>query len=71
LRLSKAYGLLVHLPQGEGVCEVYVVDLELATRGLDLAARVREFRNTGKRVYDLEGRSYLPRSCVMRFMTGA
>lgn len=54
LRLSKAYGLLVHLPQGEGVCEVYVVDLELATRGLDLVAKVREFRNTGKRVYDLK-----------------
>lgn len=54
LSLSKVYGLLVHLPQGEGVCEVYLVDLELAAKGLALAAQVREWRNTSKRAYDLK-----------------
>jgi hypothetical protein len=53
LRLSKVHGLLVHLPQGEGRCDVYVVDLELAARGLDLARQVREWRRDQKRAYDL------------------
>jgi hypothetical protein len=50
LGLNQHHGLLVHLPQGEGVCSVYVVDLELAQRGLALAREVREWRNSGKRV---------------------
>lgn len=54
LRLSKAFGLLIHLPQGEGVCEVYVVDLELAAKGLQIAKEVREWRNAGKRVFDIK-----------------
>lgn len=54
LSLSQHTGLLVHLPQGEGVCQVYVVDLELASRGLALAREVREWRNAGKRVFDLK-----------------
>jgi hypothetical protein len=54
LSLSKAYGLLVHLPQGEGRCEVYVVDLELANQGLNLARQVREWRRDSRRVYDLK-----------------
>lgn len=54
LSLSKTHGLLVHLPQGEGRCDVYVVDLELAAQGLELAKRVREWRNTSKRVYDVK-----------------
>lgn len=53
LSLSKVYGLLVHLPQGEGRCEVYVVDLELASKGLDLARQVREWRRDQRRAYDL------------------
>jgi hypothetical protein len=54
LRLSKAVGLLIHLPQGEGVCNVYEVDLELAGQGVDLSRQVREWRNTQKRLYDLK-----------------
>jgi hypothetical protein len=54
LSLNQHHGLLIHLPQGEGRCSVYLVDLELAGKGLDLAKRVREWRNEGKRVFDLK-----------------
>lgn len=54
LRLSKSVGLLIHLPQGEGVCNVFEVDLELAAQGVDLSRQVREWRNTQKRLYDLK-----------------
>lgn len=53
LKLSKSKGLLIHLPAGEARCEVYVVDLDLAGEGLRLAREVREWRNTGKRVFNL------------------
>jgi hypothetical protein len=54
LGLSKSVALLIHLPAGEARCEVYPVDLTLATKGLKLAAEVRTWRNEGKRVYDLK-----------------
>jgi hypothetical protein len=54
LSLSQHHGLLIHLPQGEGRCSIYLVDLELAAKGLDLARQVREWRNTAKRLYDLK-----------------
>jgi hypothetical protein len=53
LKLSKSKGLLIHLPQGQARCEVYEVDLDLATVGTKLAGEVRAWRNAGKRVVDL------------------
>lgn len=53
LKLSKTQALLIHLPQGEARCEVYVVDIGLAAQGARLAREVRDWRNTGKRVYNL------------------
>lgn len=54
LRLSKTDALLIHLPAGEHRCSIYLVDLTLASKGLDLARQVRAWRNEGKRVYDLK-----------------
>lgn len=52
LKLSKKVGLLIHLPQGEAKCTIYELDLELAERGLKIAADVRAWRNEGKKVFD-------------------
>lgn len=54
LSLSAHHGLLIHLPQGEGRCSIYLVDLELANQGLALARAVREWRNTAKRLFDIK-----------------
>jgi hypothetical protein len=54
LSLSTHHGLLIHLPQGEGRCSIYLVDLELANAGLGLARAVREWRNTAKRLFDIK-----------------
>jgi hypothetical protein len=54
LSLSTHHGLLIHLPQGEGRCSIYLVDLELANAGLSLARAVREWRNTAKRLFDVK-----------------
>jgi hypothetical protein len=54
LSLSTHHGLLIHLPQGEGRCAIYLVDLELAGTGLSLARAVREWRNTAKRLFDVK-----------------
>lgn len=53
LKLSKSKALLIHLPAGQATCSVYVVDIELAGQGLALAGQVRQWRNAGKKVYDL------------------
>lgn len=47
-------GLLVHLPQGEATCAVYLIDLDLGFVGVSLAGQVRAWRNTGKRAIDLK-----------------
>jgi hypothetical protein len=46
--VSKAIGLLIHLPQGKGVCAIYEVDLALGLRGLRLVAEVRAWRREAK-----------------------
>lgn len=46
--VSKALGLLIHLPQGKGVCAIYEVDLALGLRGLRLVAEVRAWRREAK-----------------------
>lgn len=46
-------GLVFHLPQGEGVCHVYAVDLKSGLALLKLSAEVRRARNTGKKTIDL------------------
>lgn len=52
LKLSKRYGLVIHLPQGAGTCHIYVVDLALGAKGNKLSAEVRAWRNESKKAID-------------------
>lgn len=54
LKLSKKWGLVIHLPQGKAECHVYFVDLAVGAEGNKLAAQVRSFRNTGKKALDFK-----------------
>lgn len=47
---ARDIGLVFHLPQGEGVCHVYAVDLRAGVALLKLSAEVRRARNTGRKV---------------------
>lgn len=49
---SRDVALVFHLPQGEGVCHVYAVDLKAGAALLKLSAEVRRARNTGKKTID-------------------
>jgi len=53
LKVSKAKGLLVHLPAGTAKATVHVVDLALGAKGNKLAGEVRAWRNEGKKAIDL------------------
>jgi hypothetical protein len=50
---ARDVALVFHLPQGEGVCHVYAVDLKAGTALLKLSAEVRRARNTGKKTIDM------------------
>lgn len=50
---ARDVALIFHLPQGEGVCHVGVVDLKAGVAGLKLSAEVRRARNTGKKSLDM------------------
>lgn len=52
LRLSRTKALLIHLPQGQAECHIYVVDLGTGRVGNGIATQVRKFRNDGKRGID-------------------
>jgi hypothetical protein len=52
--VRKDIGLLVHLPQGEHRCAVYLVDLTLGLGGVSVAAQVRAWRKTGDKAIDMK-----------------
>jgi hypothetical protein len=52
LKIDKRVGLVIHLPQGEGTCHIYPVDLVTGLRGNKLAAEVRAWRNDSKGAID-------------------
>lgn len=52
LKLSRTKALLIHLPQGQAECHIYVVDLGTGRVGNRIAGEVRKFRNDGKRGID-------------------
>lgn len=52
--VSLERGILIHLPQGEATATAYSVDLTLGWEAIDLAARVRRWRNAGKRAIDFK-----------------
>ena len=47
---DKTWGLLIHLPQGEGTCAIHVLDLTRGRRGNALSRQVREWRTEAGRV---------------------
>jgi hypothetical protein len=47
--LNRRWGLLIHLPAGTGLCELVWADLTLGWEGVELAGKVRSFRNRGKK----------------------
>lgn len=49
---SRTKALVLHLPAGSGEAAIYVVDLSVGRVGNDLSAKVRAFRNDGKRAID-------------------
>jgi len=54
LKANQAKGLLIHLPQGEATCKIYVVDLVLGAKGNKLSGDVRTWRNEGKKAIDFK-----------------
>lgn len=44
LDVSREWGLVIHLPQGEGECHLFWVDLDAGWRGVELASEVRGWR---------------------------
>jgi len=54
LKANQTKGLLIHLPQGEATCKIYVVDLTLGAKGNKLSSEVRAWRNEGKRAIDFK-----------------
>lgn len=52
LKLSRTKALLIHLPQGQAECHIYVVDLGTGRVGNGIATQVRKFRTDGKRGID-------------------
>lgn len=43
-------GLIIHLPAGEGRCEIHEIDLRPAAKAIETALWVHEWRNTSKRL---------------------
>lgn len=50
---SRAWGILIHLPQGEGTCTIHILDLNRGRRGNALSEQVRAWRAEARKV-DLE-----------------
>lgn len=47
-QISQARGIVIHLPAGEGVCDLHFIDLEKGRAGLQICYKVFDFRG-GKR----------------------
>lgn len=52
-KASRTKGLVLHLVPGSAEAHIYVVDLGTGRVGNDLSAKVRAYRNDGKRAIDL------------------
>lgn len=48
--VNQERGIIVHLPAGEGKCELHFVDLVVGWQGLELAMQVRKFRDSKKTI---------------------
>lgn len=48
--VNQERGIIVHLPAGEGKCELHFVDLVTGWQGLELAMQVRKFRDSKKTI---------------------
>jgi hypothetical protein len=46
--VNQNWGLIIHLPAGTGVCEVYWIDLATGWKGVQVAKIVRELRKNKK-----------------------
>jgi hypothetical protein len=44
--VNKEWGIIVHLPQGEGVCKLYWADLRIGWAAAQLALTIRQTRST-------------------------
>lgn len=54
LNVSKTRGLVIHMPAGQGTCEIYEADLVRGLVGVQLAAEVRAWRKQ-KGLFNLAG----------------
>jgi hypothetical protein len=46
--VNQEKGIIVHLPAGSGKCELHFVDIAQGWKGIELAMKVRAFRDTKK-----------------------
>ena len=46
--VNQEKGIIVHLPAGSGKCELHFVDIKQGWKGIELAMKVRAFRDTKK-----------------------
>ena len=46
--VNQEKGIIVHLPAGSGKCELHFVDIKQGWKGIELAMKVRTFRDTKK-----------------------
>ena len=55
--VNQDYGIIVHLPAGEGKCELHFVDIKKGWKGIQLAMKVkswRETKNLTERIKEIE-----------------
>ena len=46
--VNQEKGIIVHLPAGSGKCDIHFVDIKQGWKGIELAMKVRAFRDTKK-----------------------
>jgi hypothetical protein len=46
--VNQEKGIIVHLPAGSGKCELHFVDIKQGWKGIELAMKVRTFRDSKK-----------------------
>ncbi|USH44951.1 exonuclease [Streptomyces phage GreenWeasel] len=47
--VNQDWGIIIHLPAGEGECTLYWVDLNIGWEAAELALRIRELRSKGRK----------------------
>jgi hypothetical protein len=47
--INRKWGIIMHLPAGQGVCTLYWADLTLGWEAVDIASKVRDLRRRGKK----------------------